>query len=184
MSKIIQSVGAVLFALVLCTAASGADVARIGVVDLARVFEQAQAGKAAQAEIKHRGQAMEAELKEMGARIEDLEKRLEREAAGMSKETREEREREYRLKLGDFQASERRFKAELRDLDSRLSQRFRQEVQVIVEEIGKKEGYLLIINKAGVLYSPSSNDLTDQVIRQYDDRFARAAAAAGKPDSP
>ncbi|HSM73923.1 MAG TPA: OmpH family outer membrane protein, partial [Desulfobacterales bacterium] len=91
MSKSIQTVVAVLSALVLCSAASGADVARIGVVDLARVFEQAEAGKAAQAEIKHRGQSMEAELKEMGARIEDLEKRLEREAAGMSKEMREER---------------------------------------------------------------------------------------------
>jgi outer membrane protein len=63
---------------------------------------------------------MEAELKEMGARIEDLEKRLEREAAGMSKEMREEREREYRLKFGDFQASERRFQAELKDLENRL----------------------------------------------------------------
>jgi outer membrane protein len=184
MPKSVQAVVAVLFTLVLCSAASGADVARIGVVDLAKVFEQAQAGKAAQAEIKQRIKAMEAELKKLGAPIEDLEKRLEREAAGMSKEMREEREREYRLKFGDFQASERRFQAELKDLENRLVQRIREEVRGIIEEIGKKEGYLLIINKAGVLYSPSSNDLTDQVIQIYDDRLARAAAAAGKPGSP
>lgn len=184
MPKRVQTAVAVLFALVLCSAASGADVARIGVVDLARVFEQAEAGRAAQAEIKQRGKSMEAELKEMGARIEDLKKRLEREAAVMSKEKREEREREYRIKLDDFQASERRFKAELKDLDNRLSQRFREEVLGIVEEIGKKGGYLLIINKAGVLYSPGSNDLTGQVIQHHDDRFARSAAAAGKPGSP
>ncbi|MFY9943522.1 MAG: OmpH family outer membrane protein [Desulfobacterales bacterium] len=184
MPKSVQTVVAVFFALVVGSAVYGADVAKIGVVDLSKVFEHSEAGKAAQAEIKQKGRVMEAELKQMGAQIEDLEKRLDREAAEMSKDMREEKQRELRILVSEFETAERRFKAELKDLNNRLSQRIREEVLGIAEEIGKKEGYLLIRNKAGVLYSPSSNDITEQVINAYNRRFGRPAGAAGKSGSP
>jgi outer membrane protein len=183
MPKSIQTVVAVFFALVMGSAVYGADVAKIGVVDLSKVFEHSEAGKAAQAEIKQKGRVMEAELKQMGAQIEDLEKRLEREAAEMSKEMREEKERELRIKVTDFQTVERGFEGELRDLNNRLSQRLREEVLGIAEEIGKKGGYLLIRDKAGVLYSPSSNDITEEVIKEHNRRFAQSAKAGGKSSS-
>jgi Skp family chaperone for outer membrane proteins len=39
--------------------------------------------------------------------------------------------------------------------------------------MGKKDGYLLIINKFGVLYSPNSIDITDKVIGKLDKKFAK-----------
>ena len=36
----------------------------------------------------------------------------------------------------------------------------------LVEEIGKKNGYLLIISNIGVLYAPNQIDITDQIIRK------------------
>ena len=38
----------------------------------------------------------------------------------------------------------------------------------IVEEIGKKEGYMLIMERrvGGVMYAPSAIDITDRVIRR------------------
>jgi outer membrane protein len=47
------------------------------------------------------------------------------------------------------------------------------EVSALVEEIGKKEGYLLIINNTGVLYSPNSINITDQLIKQLNARYAK-----------
>jgi Skp family chaperone for outer membrane proteins len=38
--------------------------------------------------------------------------------------------------------------------------------------MGKKEGYLLIINKFGVIYSPNSIDVTDKVIGKLNTKFA------------
>ena len=45
---------------------------------------------------------MELELKQKGGEIEELRKQLERESMVMSKEKREEKEREIRIKLNDF----------------------------------------------------------------------------------
>ena len=56
-----------------------------------------------------------------------------------------------------------------------MSQRIQTEVLKIVEEIGRKEGYLLIIGKreAGVMYSPNTNDITDKVIKVYNTQHAK-----------
>ena len=57
----------------------GADVAKIGVVEFQRLFENSDAGKDIKAEITTQGKKMEAELKEKGTEIEELKKRIERE---------------------------------------------------------------------------------------------------------
>ena len=40
------------------------------------------------------------------------------------------------------------------------------DINAVVQEMGRKDGYLLIINKFGVLYSPNSIDLTDKLIQK------------------
>ena len=47
------------------------------------------------------------------------------------------------------------------------------DINEIVNQMGKKEGYLLIINKLGVIYSPNSIDVTDKVIGKLNTKFAK-----------
>lgn len=145
-----------------------ADIAKIGVVDFQRIFAISNAGKTAQAEIKKQGEKMEADLKKKGAELEGLKKKFEREALVMSREMREEKEREFRIKINDFKSLERKYKAKFKDLNARLVSSLQKKLLGLVEEIGKKEGYLLIIEKqeAGVLYSPSAIDVTDKLIQK------------------
>ena len=63
-----------------------ADVAKIGVVEFQRLFENSDAGKEIKTEITLQGKKMEAELKEKGAEIEEMKKRLEREAGKLKKD--------------------------------------------------------------------------------------------------
>ena len=120
---------------------------------------------------------MEADLKEKGTELEELKKRLEREVLVMSKEMREEKEREFRIKINDFKSLEKRYKEEFKVLNNRLVNRIKKDVFELIEEMGKKEGYLLIIekNEAGVLYSPAAIDITDKLIPLYNEKVARQA---------
>ena len=153
--------------------AAAADVAKIGIVDLQRIMEASNPGKSAQAEIKKDKDKMEQELKKKGAEIEELRKQFERESMVMSKEKREEKEREGRIKLNDFKSLQKRYRSQLQVLEKRLVNQLRQDVFELVEEIGKKEGYLLIINNFSVMYSPGSIDITDQIIKQMNDKYAK-----------
>ena len=43
----------------------------------------------------------------------------------------------------------------------------------IVNEIGKKEGFLLIIERAPIVYSPKAIDITDRIVKEYNTLFAK-----------
>jgi len=153
--------------------AAAADVAKIGIVDLQRIMETSDPGKFAQSEIKKEKDKMEQELKQKGAEIEELRKQFERESMVMSKERREEKEREGRIKLNDFKSLQKRYRSQLQNLEKRLVKSIREDVFALVEEIGKKEGYLLIINNFSVMYSPGSIDISDKLIKQLNDKYAK-----------
>jgi outer membrane protein len=160
---------AVCFLFALNAAAQAADVAKIGVVDFQRFLTTSKAGKSAQEEFKSKGEKMEANLKKLEDEIKTLKERLEREAMVMSQQMREEKEREYRIKINDFKQQKQRFMTELKSLEGRLVTGIRDELLELIKEVGKKEGYLLIIDKAAVHYNPSAIDITDDLIKKYNE---------------
>jgi outer membrane protein len=153
--------------------AFAADVAKIGVIDLQKILEASAAGKSIQAELKKEKDKMEANLKKKGAEIENIRKRLERESMVMGKEKREEKERESRIKINDFKSLQKKYRSDLQKLEGKLMQQLSDDINAIVNEMGKKEGYLIIINKLGVIYSPNSIDVTDKVIGKLNTKFTK-----------
>jgi len=93
----------------------------------------------------------------------------------MSKEMREEKEREIRIRLNDLKSLQKRYESEFRGIEKRIITRMKKELFGIVQEIGKNEGYLLIIERIGVLYSPKTVDITDIIIQKYNTSFAEKA---------
>ena len=161
------------FSLLWLGSVNAADVAKIGVANLQRVLETSNPGKSAQVEIKKQKDQMEQELKQKGAEIEEIRKQIERESMVMSKEKREEKEREFRIKLNDFKSLQKRYRTQLQRLEKKLVSGLLKDVSTLVEEIGKKEGYLLIINNKDVMYAPGSIDITDELIKQLNARQAK-----------
>ena len=136
-------------------------------------METSDPGKIAQAQIKKQKDKLERELKQKGAEIEALGKQLEREAMVMNKEKRAEKEREGRIKLNDFKTLQKTYRAQLQALEKKLVNALRKDILQLIAEIGKKEGYLLIVNTFSVMYSPSSIDITDQMIKELNARQAK-----------
>ncbi len=150
-----------------------ADIAKIGVIDLQKILEASTAGKAIQTELKAEKDKMEAVLQKKGTEIEKIRKRLERESMVMGKEMREEKERESRIKINDFKSLQKKYRSNLQKLEGGLMNQLKIDIDEIVQAMGKKEGYLLIINKFGVIYAPNSIDVTDKVIRKLNTKFAK-----------
>ncbi len=151
-----------------------ADVAKIGVIDFQKVLETSAAGKAIQTELKAKNEKMAADLQKKGGEIEKIRKRLERESMVMSKEMREEKEREQRIKVNDFKSLQKSYRSELQKRQAQLMQQLQSDVTALTREIGKKEGYLLIMDKRGVIYAPNSVDLTDKLIQRLNKKSAKA----------
>jgi len=182
--KKILAVGVLSF-FFLTGASSAADGAKIGVVDFQKILEISNAGKSAQVEINKQGKQMETDLKDRGAEIEDIEKKLERESLVMSKEVRDEKQREMRIKIGDFKALQQKYMEDFKALENRIISRIQKEVVELVQEIGKKEGYTLIVEKrtGGVVYAPTTIDITDAVIQVYNTQAPKSDESPAAPVS-
>lgn len=152
---------------------NAADVAKIGVVDLKRVLDNSTAGKTALAELTKQGKKMEAEFEKKKAEIEEIQKSIERQAAVMSKEAREEKNRELQIKLYDIKNLEKKYKSELRKSERKKFIKIRKEIFSIAREMGKKEGYLIIFDKSVAIYVPKTLDLTDKVIQEYNAEYKK-----------
>jgi outer membrane protein len=156
----------------------GADVAKIGVINFQTILEKSDAGKKAMAEINKHGKELEANLKKKGEEIQAIKNKLEREALVMSKEMREEKEREIRISTNDLKILQNKYTADLRQLEAKLVRNIQKEVLEIITEIGKKEGFLVIFEKreAGVMYSPDTIDITDRLIQKYNSIFSKKSS--------
>ena len=146
----------------------GANVAKIGIVDSQRIVDNSDMGKASSKTLKDRWNEMTATLKEKESEIERMQKEFDQKSLVMNKEAREDQERILRNKVNDLQTLERQYSRVLHELQNNLLGELGQKVGKIVEEIGKKEGYTLIMqrNGGGVMYAPNEIDITDKVIRK------------------
>ena len=153
----------------------GADVAKIAVIDFQKIIDTSNAGKRSAAEMKTQGKEMEQELKDKEAEVEELKKALEQKALVMSEEAREKKDRDLRIKAIDYDSLRKRYLETLKELNLKLSNTIKEDVFQIVEEIGKREGYLLILERrvGGVVYAPNAIDITDRVIEAYNEQDAK-----------
>ena len=152
---------------------NAADVAKIGVVDLKRVFDNSSAGKLAQAELTQQGKKMQKELEKRQAEMVEIQKNLERQAAVMSKDAREQKIRDLKIKKIDIENLNKKYRSEFRQSERKKLIKIQKEVLSITEEIGKKEGYLIIFDKSAAIYIPKTLDLTDKVIQEYNARYKK-----------
>ncbi|MDA3897434.1 MAG: OmpH family outer membrane protein [Desulfobacteraceae bacterium] len=144
-----------------------ADVAKIGIIDFQRVLTESEAGKAVQGQIQIKGREMETNLIELGKEIEGLTEQIRLDSMVMSKEKREEQQRELEIKKYDFQSMQKKYQMEFRELEGIEVEKLKNDIFDLAEKIGKKEGYLLIIEKSAAIYYPSTIDMTDELIEKY-----------------
>ena len=174
-TKAIFTTGLAVLLLLAGGPAFSADPVKIGVVDLQKILETSNSGKAAQNELKVQRDKMQADMKQRGNEIQEIESRMQREAMVMSKETREEKEREHRIKVSDFQALQRKYQSDLQEIERKLMGKLQTEITSLVSDIAKKDGYLLVISNIGVIYSLPSTDLTERLIQELNAKSGKKA---------
>lgn len=158
---------AVFICLIMTSAAFGASL-KIGVVDFQRVLRESKAGKAARAEIEQKGHSMEAEIKTKGEGLENEKKKLEAEALVMTKEVKEQKARDFRMKVNDFAELQKSYAMDFKNFETQKIREIQKAVAEVVEQIAKKGKYTMIVERSRVLYYQESIDVTDEVIKMYD----------------
>ncbi|MBF0302985.1 MAG: OmpH family outer membrane protein [Desulfamplus sp.] len=147
---------------------------KIGVVDFQKILTTSTYGKRATEELNRKGKGMEDDIKSKENELLNLQKQFEKDSVVMSKDKKEAKQKELRTKFNDFKTLRAKYMDEFKGMQATHFNKIRNDVLNITNEIGKKEGFTIIIekNEGGMMYSDPSLDVTDKVISEFNRRPA------------
>jgi len=145
---------------------------KIGVVDIQRVIQESQPGKRAKENFQAQVKKVEAELLKEKEAVEKLKADFGKRSLLLREEERRNLEKEIQKRERGYILSTRDFQEELRQRENELMSEIFRDIVRIVTEVGKKEGFALILEKSQVPYSDQAMDVTNKIIELYDSRTA------------
>ena len=144
---------------------------KVGVVDLQKAMELSEEGQKAKAAFQKKVEQVQKDLKAKQDELGLLKEEIDRQNLLLSDSARVEKQSSYQLGLKDFKRQYEDAQEELRLEDAKLSEKIIKDLQAIIEDFGKKEGYGLILEKtqSAVMYRDSKFDITSRIILLYDE---------------
>lgn len=147
-------------------AACNDNAVKIGVVNVARAVDQSNKGKAANAELNAFIKAKRDELKPKAEAIGALQKDIQTASSASAKKADEAK---LAKAQADYQSLMNSSNTEVRKKAALLRNKVLQELQKVINDIGKQQNFQVILTSANVAYFQNALDITDQVIKKYDE---------------
>jgi outer membrane protein len=158
------------------TASATAQDIKIGVVNAAKVLEEAPQMETARKALEKEFAPRDQELVELQKSVRNLEEKLNRDGDIMSDVERRNMERDIRSRTRELKRMQDEFNEDLNLKRNEAFDRIRRKVLEVVNAIGKKEKFDLIVND-GVLYASERIDITSAVITQLKNEASAKATS-------
>ena len=136
---------------------------KVGVVNLDRIFREANSAKTAQTKLEQEFSKREKELTDLGAQLKTMSDKFEREAPTLAESQRTVRQRQLVDQDRTFQTKRREFQE---DLNARKNEELQQVIEranKVVKTLAESEKYDLILQES--VYVNPKHDITDKVIK-------------------
>jgi outer membrane protein len=150
----------------------GAEPIKLAYVDIQNALNLSEAGKAAKKQMMLEVERMRKNFAGKQKELEKLKDDLEKRGSVLSEAARDEKARDYQAKVRDLQRMERDYQDELQRKDRELTESILKKLEVVVKKMGEEGKYTLILekNQAGIIYIADVLDLTDELIKIFDQK--------------
>lgn len=147
---------------------------KIGHANLQRALNESDAGAKARDLLEEAAKKLEDELNVEQEALKKMKDEMDKMSDIWNKETKDAKENEFKTRSQEFQNKYLKYRD---DLDNKRQERENaiiEDLRVIVDELAKKKGYSYVLERSlgGILYAPPADDLTDDIIKTYNRRYA------------
>ena len=142
---------------------------KTGFVDIREVMITSNAGKKAAEDFRKTYEKEKAVIVEKENELKKLKDELEKQRPLLKEEVIKEKDSALQKKYRDYQLLVKDSEEELRAKDQELSKKLLPEIMKLVQAIGEKEKYTMIIDMGQIplAYYAKENDLTKRVIEEF-----------------
>ena len=145
---------------------------KIGVVDIDQAISSTEEGKAAREEFARKQREAEAKIQPMLDRYRALEEEMKAKKFVLSDEAFFQKQLDLVEMRNEIQAKMKEIEGQMQVDQKRLEGPLVAKLGAIIEDLGKTQGFTLIIRRGapGVLYTREALDVTDLVIERYNNK--------------
>jgi len=154
---------------IMATGFSLADGAKIAYVDLSKVFDGYQKTKEFDAVLQTEGDAFQKERDAMVQKIQDAQSKLDL----MKDSEKAALQADIEKQKNDVVAYDKEKRTELAKKRDDKVREILTEIQGIVSDIAKKEGYTYILNDRVMIYGDPQYNITDEVSKALNDSYKK-----------
>jgi len=174
------------------TGASHADppaMAKIGVLNMEVAITSTQEGKQAANELTSKFAPRQTELQNLQKQMQDIQTRLQTTSNTLSDEERYRLQRELETLNKTAQRKQQEDQQDYQDAQQDLINQLGRKLMTVVDKYSKDNGYAVIFDESSqqtpVLYRADAIDVTQDIIKLYDQNFpVKASASTAKPATP
>ncbi len=153
---------------------------RVGYLNLNSVLEGTEEGKAIVGKLQTEFAAKKVELQKRMKAFEEKFKQFQRQAQMLKDDVRQERAKALAAEEQQLQGLLMQYQAEIDKKKGMALSQFEKKLRGVIEQVAKKEGLDYVVRHEVLLYGPAKMDLTNQIIRVYDQRYASKKGGAKK----
>jgi outer membrane protein len=167
----------------LAVSASGfaAKAQKIGYVDVQRAIQETEEGKAARNRLKGEFEQRRAQIDKKSQDLEKMQQEYDKQQAVLSDDAKKKKQEEFQKLLVDTRKSASELQEDLAGKEQQAMQSILQKLNAVVAEIAERESLSFVMDKASLLYGPQAADLTNEVVRRYNDKFGAGEKGGSKP---
>ena len=136
---------------------------KVGVVNLDRIFREANSAKSAQTKLEQEFSKREKDLTDSGTQLKAASDKFEREAPTLAESARGSRQRQLVEQDREFQRKRREFQEDLNTRKNEELQIVIERANKVVKTLAEAEKYDLILQES--VYVSPKHDITDKVIK-------------------
>ena len=153
-----------------CNLVLAESFSKVGLVDLQRCLQESKEGQKVFTILKEKKDDFQKRIDSMQRELMELKKTLDKQAMMLSMDAKEDKKRIIERKDRELRYLIKDLNEEMARAQGKEKKRIFNELEKIIKKIGSEENYVLIIEKqvGGVLYWSKSIDITDQIIKAYD----------------
>jgi len=160
----------------------GQELLKIGVIDLQKCLQESVEGKKATELLKKKKAQLQEKLDKKQQELLELRREFEKQSMMLSMDAQESKRKTVERKARELEYYLRDLNEEMAKAQEQEKKRIFDELGTVIEDIGNQKGYSIILEKraGGVLYRDKAVDITDMVIKAYDQVKKRQSIQIGE----
>ena len=149
---------------------------KVGIISIQEIIDTAKVGQDARKVLEAKKSELEPKFKGEQEDLQAQAKEIEKKSTVWSEDVKAEKEREYQKNLREYQLKVEDAQYEMKQLEKKVLDPIFKELQIVITDVGKKEGLSLIFEKSrsnGLLYAAEELDISDMVRKVLDEKLSK-----------